>query len=283
MHTNLSKLIGFNDDSLGETEREKIAIHLESCSQCMEKLREVEWIIGFVGKNIPIQGGGKSTNCHDDVELLSFATGNIGHDTVHKYQRHFVECPNCLNRLIEIDSMLHQIRSEGTLAAKEKSRTPVKARLPFLIEAPGARLRALWNILNPPKPAFRWLKYAVALLVVSLGLLYVQNRNQDSFLFREGDSAYQLRLLQPQNMKVVQQDRLGFEWSKLESVSKYTLLILDSGGDIILEQETNRNNLELPQEVQLTDGVTYLWQVAAVLESGVTIVSDMSSFIFQKR
>ena len=72
-------------------------------------------------------------------------------------------------------------------------------------------------------------------------------------------------------------------WAGPEDTKAYSLLLLDSTGNIVWEQQTGERTLSLPPEMPLKASAIYFWQVEAFFTSGGSLLSEMASFTYSPK
>ncbi len=134
------------------------------------------------------------------------------------------------------------------------------------------------------QPAYRWAGIILIIIVLSFSLMLQDKFVNDGLITREPNiNQTQVELNSPTNGSSIGSGTCEFEWKGSEYFSSYTLLILDSGGNIVREKKTDQTKLTFLSEIQLQPSMTYFWQVEAFFENGGSVLSEMASFNYTSK
>ena len=225
----------------------------------------------------------ESEECYDDIIIASYIEGQNKRKERKKFYRHVTRCDVCLDRLIAVESLLRELKSEGLLTNKGGLWPSPGKLISLYITSIEQKLRSLWQIIMKPSPVYRWAGVMLVLLFISLLVLKPDNLREVPIQTREADSDVlepKIQLLFPANRTIIKIDKPEFRWTQTSITSSYHFLLLNSNGDIVLEKITSDTRMILPNDIHLQPTMTYFWQVEAYFEQGFSIVSDMISFTY---
>ena len=278
---NLSKLIAYKSGNLNQIKKGKIENHLQSCPKCSKKVKAYENLRTFIRSNISIQQKQETQDCYDDSQILTYIESPTSTKSKKEVQLHLGECEYCLDRLVSLDSLLHELKAEGLIEVNLGLPERIKQTFTSITGSAGEKVRILWDVLVSPKPVYRWAGFALTVLIIGFIIYQPQSKIQSPLITRESTAELQIQLQAPENQSDVEGQQLKFSWTKVENISTYNFLLLDSNGDIIWEIKTKKNDVTLPKEIKLQSAMTYFWQVEGNYEFGRSTLSDMEYFTFK--
>lgn len=274
-----SELITYQNQELGHSQ--SVERHLETCSDCRKKLQDIEKLAALLKMNSSFKPAQHSSECYNDFQLLDVIEAKSNNKIRKEYYSHVSQCDFCLDRLVALEDMLHELKCEGLIPSQ-------KILWERIIEVVATghskikkRLNGVWKVLGSPSPVYRWAGVAVVIFAVSFGLWQTLKNDRIPFTTRESRLENQIILLSPENRSVITKPtRLEFEWSGIEKTTLYNFVLLDENGSIIWEKKTDHTKLILPNDIQLQPSMIYFWQVEAVMDFGIAIQSEMANFVF---
>jgi len=280
----LTKLISLQNNLLKDSEKQEINNHLQSCDECKTKLQNYKKYNDIFKRSLFLKTSADKDECFNEFELTEYLEGRSNTKLKTRIYNHLSQCQSCFDNLISLENLLHELKEEGLLTS-DKIIKEYKPTMTETINSMKYKLQSLASVFAMPKPAYRWVG-AMAIFIIAV-IIFVphQNLNFDNFITRENQNDLfenNIRLITPANELIVNENNPEFRWSKIGGVSKYSIMLLDSNGDIVWEKQSNENKLNLPPDISLIPSMTYYWQVEAFFEDGSSIVSEMSGFSFSK-
>ena len=278
---NLSELIAYQNRLYEQTEQEKIDHHVQSCPTCQRKINVYDETAKFMHQAVPGESKLESEKCYDDVATISYLEGNVKGKIRAEYYEHLNSCESCLNKLIALEGLIHELKEEGFLPESKGLIKWTDKTLISVMAAVKSGSISLRRALVEPRCAYRWLGTAVLLIAVGVLLFRTSEINRsldntrDNTVTRHNSPILQLK---PANRSTAKTNKPEFRWTGPEDVTNYAFVLLNADGDILLEQTTTQTRFELPEDMQLLPNTMYFWQVEAFLKTGDSIVSDMASF-----
>lgn len=282
----LSRLIAYQNDLLNKSETEEIKQHLQSCTNCQQRMNEYRKLTKVMQRSSPMDKRIDTSNCFDEDQLLSFLEGRSPDGVRGQLYQHSADCPACTDQLIALEAFLHDLKTERLLPTGKGVATKISEILKKTTNAITDRINTAGSIFRIPRPVVHFVGIVLILIVIGVMLDHQQFVSNFPFNTREPASNLTetpLRLLDPTNRSIVNSDELQFSWTSVTHASSYTILLLNARGDILWEQKTTEVKLTLPKEILLQPSGTYFWQVECLLEQGGSIVSDMTSFSFNNK
>jgi len=225
----------------------------------------------------------ESQECYDDITITTHIEGQNTRKERKKFYRHVTRCDVCLDRLMAVDSLLSDLKSEGLLTKKDTLWASLGKLISLNTALIEQKLRSVWQILMKPGPVYRWAAVILVLSFISLLVLKPDYSEEMPIQTRESDSdviGTEIQLLYPANRAIIKIDKPEFQWSQTSINSSFHFLLLNSNGDIVFESNTSDTNMKLPIDIHLQPAMTYFWQVEAHFEQGFSITSDMISFTY---
>jgi hypothetical protein len=283
---NFSQLISYQYQLLKDAEQQEFQQHLLSCPRCQKMVDEFEALQTSLKKTTAYQRPPDSSACYDDLELISFLEGRLKRRAQKIFHAHLARCHTCLDKLISVENLLYELKSEGLLPT-EKSKTEITKKFILnILNTAGRKLRSLPDILRVPKPAYRWVGVIFLLALISIPFWRQQRISEDHLTTREPGTNQvetQIRLAVPPNGESVESAIPEFRWSGSDRFAFYSFLLLDAEGNITWEKKTDLTRLTLPPDIRLQPSMAYYWQVEAFFEDGGSVVSNMAGFVYGSR
>lgn len=272
---NLSQIFAYRDKVLRPEDQEKITAHLRTCSKCQQLVKDYHQIEKILYRVSPTMDKNIEEECYDDFQLITYLEGYISRNSRAVYHKHFRQCHQCLNRLISLEDFFSELRSEGVIPEKRNLinhilniKQNITIKIGELIRFPVV-----------PKPGWRWALISIILIATVLFVVdyfkmpapYNQTRHEIS---------EEITLIYPKD-KVESEDQIEFKWRASSPKAQYNFILINSQGNIVWEQQTSLTELKLPAELRLQPSETYFWQVEAFDSTGISILSEMKSFIYK--
>jgi len=276
---NIKKLISLQNNLLNDSEMQEINDHLLSCDKCKKKHETYKKYRDFFKRNLKLSTSSEKTECFDEFELVSYLEGGVERNVRSKYYLHLSQCQSCLDNLLSLENLLHDLKSEGLLSSEKSYREKANRFITTIAQTTKDKLKSIRDLFVLPLPAYRRAGMVIILLAAIFFLLPEQNQNNTPFTTRDQNKFETgIQLLFPLNQISINESSPEFRWEKVPEASKYTILLLDANGDIVWEKQTSLSKLKLPQEIKLLPTMTYFWQVEAFFKDGSSMVSGMSGF-----
>jgi hypothetical protein len=278
---NDKQLISYQNQLLKKIEQEKVQEHLLLCERCQQMLKDYEAMQEAVKRSFSYRLSYDSADCYEEEELLSFLEGGIKEKAQKKFYAHLAHCHSCVDRLISLDRFLQELKAEGLTATERSKFENAKEFIANGIDTTQQKLGSFWDGMISIQPVYRWAGIILIMVVISFSLMF-QNKSADDVMNTRETNVNQapVQLDSPANGSLIGRGGLGFKWKGSKYITSYSLLILDSGGNIIWEKKTDQTKLTLPSQIKLQPSEIYFWQVEAFFENGGSVVSDMASFTY---
>jgi hypothetical protein len=191
------------------------------------------------------------------------------------------DCESCVDNLLGIEGLLTQLRNENLVPVERGFAIQTRKTVAALVDPTLGKIRAAMDALRIPKPAYRWLGYAVFAVAVALIFKPADFAVNIPLISREpavDEAQMRVQLLAPASRSSVDESQLDFRWTGPSLVQTYVFLLLDGNGEIIWEQKTSEHHISLPSEIQLQPATSYFWQVEGLWPDEGSIISEMASF-----
>jgi len=278
-----SDIIDYHNNTLNEQIKAKIDQHLQSCPDCRKKMEDYAKMHLLLKKTQVYTEFPETEKCYDEIIIASYIEGKYKRKEKKKFYKHVTQCDLCLNRLIAVESLLSELKSEGLLTVKGGLWRSLDKLISLYITSIGEKLRSSWQRIMKPRPVYRLAGVMLVLLCISLLVLKPYKLGERPIQTRETDIDVietEIQLLFPANRTTIKTDKPEFRWTQTSTPSSYHFLLLNSNGDILIEKITSDTRMILPNEIQLQPSMTYFWQVEAYFEQGFSVVSDMIRFTY---
>lgn len=231
--------------SSAESPTPDVAAHLRRCSECRERLQELEALGGMLARLVSVSGSDSATPCPAESDWAALADGLVGPERRGELAAHLVECDECACRW-------EFLAGAGSVIAPERDATA----------APG----------RPGKT--RWAAAAV-LLLLGTSSLWVHPpepiTGTGEQIWRGGRSTLDARA------RIDEAGAIEFAWRGWSDAEIYRLKIWDLDGRLLLERDLDAEDLRATTTATEMDaeGATVYWQLEAVVSGRVEAISGL--------
>lgn len=277
----LSRVIAYQNELLSPSDKEEISKHLESCLECRKKMQDYQAAATALQKVSSVNPMLDRSSCFPEDRLLFYLEDRYSKTIRREYEHHFAQCPQCTDHLISLEAFLYDLKTAGLLSAKNSPHSPPITLLDQITSTISDKINSVRGVFRVPRLAYQLAGFTVVLILLISLLDYRGIIKHNLFPTREPsfiETPATLNLLSPSDHSLVNSAELQFNWSSVSEATSYTFLLLNDQGDILWEEQTTRQTLSLPAEIQLRTSTLYFWQVECQFESGGSLISDMSRF-----
>jgi len=263
-------------------EKKEIDNHLQECQQCKNKLMSFKRFYGSILSTLQLEDSIPTKQCYDENDHIAYLSGHFSGRRKKQYFTHINQCDFCLSKLITIEEYLYELKVEGLLGKTgDNIFTLISSHIKEFVNG----VKSLFDMLTKPQPVYRWSGLAVIIIVLCLVLVQSDISTFNPFVTRETADQYlvpEIKLISPKNKSTVE-NKVKFQWQDSPDIKNYVFLLLDSDGNIVLNEKTPRNKLRLPEKIKLVPKTNYFWQIEGLTKNGATITSDMFFFKYEKK
>ena len=210
-------------------------------------------------------------NCKFEELIDDYLLNRLTENNKEKLEKHYFDCPDCFNKMVERDELISIIKSKGDIIFKDEYVTE---------EAKGETwLEKITSFLTPKQWAMTAASACLIFVIVFSVIPNLKTTSPQFFINEDLVRGGSITLISP----VVETNVVPsqFEWKKLDENIEYKIYIYDNG-DVLWQETTKENFIVLPEKIKrlLTSDEKYSWQVKAFSPEG-TLISVSSKVQFK--
>ena len=243
---------------LPEEQQAQVESHVSTCTRCETELAELRGTL----TSIRADSGGPtqaSPGCLSEADLAGWVDGTLDEGARASTLVHLSNCPRCVRSLSALVSALNSQPVAAAIEEAEAAHTgsvskPALSRR--LVIAAGVAAASIVGLV-----AVRWIA------------LDVEQESVHRGSTESAAAAPELRSPVGQ-VGVVSE----FSWTPVRGSDTYRITLYDAHGTVVWETETDEPRIALPDTIEIARDVQYLWKIAARLQLGRWVSSELAGF-----